>query len=396
MSPYSPEDLCLAALAELAEVGPFRVPKLLCFFGAGRTAWEAGPGALAAALGLQGEAEERLRRAYRAERPEELAGDLDRLGVRLVGPGRLPPRLRSVGEAPAVLFVRGALPPAAWPAVAVVGTRRTDYSGLVLARRIAGELAGAGVVVVSGLARGVDGAAHEACLRAGGCPVAVLGSGIDVIYPPEHRRLYEEVAARGAVVSEFPPGAPPLAHHFPWRNRILSGLADGVVVVRAGWRSGAMITAECADRQGRLLFAVPGDPLRPCTAGSNFLLTHPEVVAVTSGYEILPWLPGLGAGAGWRALAPSPAGPRHPAGAGRRDGWTGEAGGSPEADGREAAEEERVVAVLAEPLGFDELAARTGVAAARLGALLVRLERQRRIRWLPGLRFVASHLDSYN
>ncbi len=380
---YSPEDLCLAALAELPEVGPFRLPRLLPLFGAGRAAWEAGPAAVADALGLGAEERERLSRCYRRERPWELGEGLRRQGVALVGPSRVPARLRAVEEAPVLLFVRGALPPDGWPAVAVVGTRRTDYSGLVLARRLAGELAEAGVVVVSGLARGVDGAAHEACLRAGGCTVAVLGSGVDVPYPPEHRRLLEEVAVRGAVVSEFPPGAPPAARHFPWRNRVISGLADGVVVVRAGWRSGAMITAEYADRQGRVLFAVPGDPLRPCAAGSNFLLTHPEVVAVTSGYEILPWLPGLGVGAGWRALPPTP----RPTG----PGATGGEGGA-----GEAGEEDRVVAALAEPLGFDELAERSGVGALRLGSLLVRLERAGRVRRLPGLRFVAAHADFYN
>lgn len=379
MRRYSAEDLHLAALAELPGVGPFRLPDLVELFGSGTAAWEAGPAAMAAALAFEDEERERLVRSFQRDRPEVLAGELEGLGVDLLGPDRLPGRLRLIEDRPALLFVRGSLPPDGWPALAVVGTRRSDYSGLVLARRIASEVASAGAAVVSGLARGVDGAAHEAALGAGGFTVAVLGCGVDVVYPPEHRRLYQEIAAAGAVVSEFPPGTPPRAGHFPWRNRLISGLSDGVVVVRAGLRSGAMITAEYADRQGRLLFACPGEPLRPCTAGSNFLLTHPEVVAVLTGYEVLPWLPGFGLGEGWRARARAgrPAGPDLSRG-----------------DGGDAAK--LLDALRGEPLSFDEVAERVGLDAARLGALLVRLRRAGRVRWLPGMRFVASGGDTYN
>lgn len=187
------------------------------------------------------------------------------------GSAEYPLTLETIEDPPARLWVRGEL--TADPSVAVVGTRRATRYGLELARQMGGAVARAGWTVVSGLARGVDGAAHRGTLDAGGRGVAVLGSGIDVWYPPEHAGLGEElVAAGGAVISEYPPGTRPDAWRFPRRNRIISGLSRVVVVVEAADRGGALITARLAAEQGREVFAVPGDVNRRTSLGANLLI----------------------------------------------------------------------------------------------------------------------------
>jgi DNA processing protein len=169
-----------------------------------------------------------------------------------------PRALKEIVDPPAVLFVRGQWEPRDAVAVAIVGTRHATQYGLRQAERLAGSLARAGVTIASGLARGIDAAAHRGALGAGGRSIAVLGSGVLNVYPPEHKDLADEVARRGAVFSEAPPRAAPMAGVFPQRNRIISGLALGVIVVEAGERSGALITARHAMEQGREVFAVPG------------------------------------------------------------------------------------------------------------------------------------------
>jgi DNA processing protein len=167
-------------------------------------------------------------------------------------------------------------------AVALVGTRRVTQYGRQITEEIASFLAANGITVISGLARGVDAVAHQAALRAGGRTLAVLGSGVDRIYPPEHRALAEEMIQRGALVSDYAPGTPPDASNFPPRNRIISGLSLAIVVVEAGETSGALITAEFAAEQGREVFAVPGSILAPQSKGTNKLIrqgAHPLLSA---------------------------------------------------------------------------------------------------------------------
>lgn len=183
----------------------------------------------------------------------------EQIQVLLTTDENYPPRLRDIHDPPGVLFVQGNLLPADELALAIVGTRHATSYGTQQAERLAGALARAGYTVVSGLARGIDAAAHRGALAAGGRTIAVLGSGISNLYPPEHKGLAAEiVAGRGAVISENPPRMPPLASSFPQRNRIISGLSLGSIVVEADVHSGALITARLATEQGREVFAVPG------------------------------------------------------------------------------------------------------------------------------------------
>lgn len=183
-----------------------------------------------------------------------------------------PAALRLLVDPPIVLWCRGAPAALQRPMVALVGSRRASASGLVMADRLARGLAEAGIVVVSGLARGIDAAAHRGALAAGGTTVAVLGCGVDVIYPPEHRALTTDVLAAGSLVSEFPPGTRPFPGHFPLRNRIISGLARVVVVVEASEQSGSLITARMALEQGRSVLAVPGNVASGCYKGCHALI----------------------------------------------------------------------------------------------------------------------------
>ena len=207
-----------------------------------------------------------------------------RLGIEAVplGDPEYPALLGCIPDPPPVLWVRGAAAVLGRTLVAVVGSRAASPYALQVAGRLAGELAGHGVVVVSGLARGVDSAAHRGCLSAGGATVAVLGSGLDRIYPAEHAQLAEEIAAGGAVMAELAPGAAPLPEHFPLRNRIISGLSLATVVVEASEKSGSLITARCALEQGREVMAVPGSVLSGRNRGSHALLKDGAKVVETA------------------------------------------------------------------------------------------------------------------
>jgi DNA processing protein len=217
-----------------------------------------------------------------------------------------PPLLREIPDPPPVLFCAGDPAVLARPAVCVVGARRCSRRGLANAATIARELSERGVHVVSGLARGIDAAAHEGALAAEGGTSAVLGCGVDVVYPAEHLPLVERIAERGCVLSEFPLGTPPLKHHFPRRNRILSGLSLGVVVVEAEIGSGAMGTAQWACEQGREVFAVPGPIDYPGSRGPHRLIRDGATL-VESAADVIEAVPRLGASAARRAPDGRPA-----------------------------------------------------------------------------------------
>jgi DNA processing protein len=192
----------------------------------------------------------------------------------VLGSAPYPLALESIVDPPVVLWCRGSLEWFEQPAVAIVGARAATAYGRAVAAKLGTDLASHSVTVVSGLARGVDVAAHEGALRSSRqwCTVAVLGCGVDVLYPAEHETIAQAIVARGAIVSEFPPGTPPLPQHFPRRNRIISGLSQAVVVVEAAERSGALITADYALEQGRDVLAVPGSVLTGRNRGAHALL----------------------------------------------------------------------------------------------------------------------------
>jgi DNA processing protein len=203
----------------------------------------------------------------------------ERLGIGLVAPGEAfyPPRLAMIDDAPPLLAVRGKLETLMRPMIAIVGSRNASGAGLKFAQSLARDLADAGLVIISGLARGIDQAAHRSSLTGG--TVAVLAGGQDRIYPPEHEDLLFALLETGAAISEMPLGHVARAHDFPRRNRLISGACLGVVVVEAAQRSGSLITARMAAEQGREVFAVPGSPLDPRAAGTNDLIKQGATLA---------------------------------------------------------------------------------------------------------------------
>ena len=287
-----------------------------------------------------------------------------RIGASIVTPldAAYPEALRSIHDPPLALYVQGDLTPADRQAIAMVGTRRCTQYGRGVADRLSFQLAKVGFTVVSGLARGIDWAAHEGALKAGGRTIAVLGSALDRLYPPEAAPLAERIAKQGAVISEYTLGRDPDRTTFPYRNRVVSGLSMGVIVVEADRRSGAMITADAAAEQGRTVFAVPGRIDSPSSRGAHQLLRSgarlvEDVKDVVEEFEYL--------------IPPSA---------------DGHASGEPPAPVFRFNEAETAaVRALAEgPLDVDTLARRTGQPAAQLGALLVGLEMKRAVRMRPG------------
>jgi len=288
---------------------------------------------------------------------------------------RYPARLAEVPDAPATLHVRGALVDADALAVAIVGSRRATPYGLEVAETLAADLAARGVTIVSGLARGIDSAAHRGALRVGGRTLAVLGSGVDVIYPPENRRLADEIAARGAVLSQFAPGTPPLPQNFPARNQVIAALSLAVVIVEAAEKSGSLITARLAAELGREVLAVPGRVTAPESRGANRLIQDGAHVAM--GWEdVVAVLPER-----WKVAVVSD----------RALAGHHAAEGGPDASKRAAvgATGSQVLALLGEdPIDIDHVIERSGLAAGRVSAALLELELEGRVRQIEGKRFV--------
>ena len=297
-------------------------------------------------------------------------------GIRAVlrGDEGFPERLDSIPDPPPVLWARGNPGPCRH-GIAIVGSRFATPQGLEIGFRLGQGLAVAGFDVVSGLARGVDAAAHRGALRGGGRTIAVLGCGADVVYPPEHGQLAEAIAAGGALVSEFAPGVPPRGWHFPRRNRIISGLSLGVVIVEAAQRSGSLITARCALEQGRSVMAVPGAVLSGKNRGAHALIRDGAGV-VEEARDVIEQLQ-----ADWRQEFP-PATRSDPSG---HDGL----GSDPVAA---AARGDPILRVMqpAETYRLEDLTAETGLAPVELMARLARLEVAGWVLRLEGGRFVKA------
>lgn len=254
-------------------IGPAKFRALLDAFGDLGSAWRASPEALQAA-GIDRRALETLSAACASLDLDAEEAKLEAAGIRLLtwDDPDYPRRLRDIPNSPPVLYLRGSLTEADEWALAVVGTRRASPYGREVTRELVTALAASKITIVSGLARGIDAIAHQAALDAGGRTVAVLGSGLDTIYPSEHRRLAEAIAESGALITDYALGTPPESSNFPPRNRIISGLSLGVLVIEAGEVSGALITADIALEQGRPVFAVPGNILARSSRGTNRLI----------------------------------------------------------------------------------------------------------------------------
>jgi len=284
-----------------------------------------------------------------------------------------PPLLETIPQPPAALFVAGDAGLLLYPQVAIVGARGASPAGLEHARRFARALALAGFTVTSGMADGIDGAAHAAALDAGCATVAVVGTGPDRVYPRKHHALAQRIAAQGAVVSEFPPGTAARADHFPRRNRLISGLALGTVVVEAGLQSGSLITARLAGEQGREVFALPGSIANPLARGCHRLIRDGARL-VEEPAEVIEALAPAARALGVE-LAERLARPDAPAPI-RDGGW------------RDDPDYRRLLDVLGhDPATLDELVRRSGLAAAVLSSMLLMLELEGRVAGLPGNRY---------
>ncbi len=343
-------------------IGAVRFQALRDHFGDLALAWQAPADALQAA-GLSVKLIERLMQVRADVDLDRLLERLERQGITVLTweEAASPARLREIDQPPPVLYVRGTLTEEdAW-SVAIVGTRRVTAYGRQVTEELAAFLAENGVTVVSGLARGVDAVAHQAALRSGGRTLAVLGCGVDRIYPPEHAGMAEKIVQAGALVSDYAPGTPPEASNFPPRNSVISGLALATVVVEAGETSGALITAQFAADQGREVFAVPGNILAPQSKGTNALIAQ-GARPLLSPRDLLEAL-NLNRVSEQRAV-------------------------------RKALPGDEVEAALlnvlgAEPLHMDEIRQQTGLPIERVSATLVMMELKGLVRQVGGNNYVA-------
>lgn len=344
-------------------IGAVRMRALLSHFDSLEEAWNAPQEELQQA-GLSSKLAEAVTAVRAGVDLDKVWSRIEKEGIKVLtwDDDLYPPRLKEIEQPPPVLYVRGEITLDDHFAVAVVGTRRVTPYGRQIAEELASFLAGQGVTVVSGLARGVDAAAHAAALKAGGRTMAVLGCGVDKIYPPEHSQMAAKIMEQGALVSDYAVGTPPDSANFPPRNRIISGLAMAVVVVEAGETSGALITAEFAAEQGREVFAVPGSILAPQSKGTNKLIqngAHP----LLSPQDLMQALNLTRAGEFKAARKTLPA---------------------------DALEAQLLAALGAEPLHVDEIRQQTGLPIEKVSATLALMELKGMVRQVGGMSYVVS------
>ena len=343
-------------------IGPIRLKRLIDRFGSIRDAWTAPSSELRVVLDeASADSVVSLRKTFDLE--AEMAR-IDRLGIEIVtlGDAEFPQLLREAPTPPSVLYMKGSLLDQDLKAMAMVGTRRCTAYGRQMAASMAEELARAGVTVVSGLALGIDGQAHRGALAGGGRTIAVLGSGVDQIYPSSHRDLAAQIIENGAVISDYPPGTKPDARNFPPRNRIIAGLSKGVVVVEAPAKSGALITVDFAADYGRDVFCVPGNAMSELSAGCHALIRDGARL-VTSAADLLEDL-----------------------------GMSQPAAGAPVQQQFPMSDEERHLMnhIRWEPQHIDEVAAAAALSPSQAGALLTLLELKGAIRDAGGQHYVRT------
>ncbi|BCS55658.1 DNA-processing protein DprA [Geobacter sp. SVR] len=360
-----PEAFYWIGLKAVAGVGNVTFRRLLERFDTPRNALYASRDALTAVKGVTDSVADAIRGDAWQRFAEQECRQLATSGARLLTftCGEYPKSLFEIPDPPPFLYVRGTLP-AGKPCIAMVGSRRASTYGLLATGRLAEALAQHGVAVVSGMARGVDTAAHKGALLAGGSTIGVLGCGIDRIYPPENNALFGEMAEKGCLLSEFPLGSLPLAENFPRRNRIISGLSQGVLVVEATENSGSLITARYALEQGRDVFAVPGNINTVTSRGSNRLIKEGAKL-VDCVEDILEELPGYNTLSGETSPAP------------RSFALTP----------REAA----IYEILARsPLHIDDIISQSELTAGDVSSMLLHLELKGAVIPLPGAHYAIS------
>jgi DNA processing protein len=386
------ENEAVVALNMISGIGSQRLKRLLEAFGGAPKVFLASESKLKKIEGIG----EKIAREITGFRFENLKKELDlakKLKVRIITLDDIeyPRNLKNIYDPPICLYLKGELREEDALSLAIVGSRRASFYGLTCAEKFALALGKLGISIVSGLARGVDTQAHKGALKAGGRTLAVLGSGLNRIYPPENKKLAEGISEYGAVISEFSLNTKPLAQNFPRRNRVISGLSQGVIVVEAARNSGALITADFALEQGREVFAVPGKVDCATSFGANQLIKQGAKL-IDSVEDILEELkPGLKEFTKKQALAYSVEriAPACPCLAGRqaagRDRKTAQ-----ETVPNKLSEEERLVYNLLtdKPRPADELIEEAGLPAAKTMSLLSRLEMQRAVKQLPGKLFM--------
>lgn len=352
------------ALKAVPHVGNVTFRRLMERFGSPRAVFAASRAELSSVHGVGDAAAESIKTFDCREAAERECAAVKRHGVEVVTwlDSRYPRLLREIADPPPFLYVKGKLAEEE-PALAVVGARRASTYGRMATERLSKELAACGVTIVSGMARGIDTAAHRGALAGGGRTLGILGCGIDQVYPPENRPLFEKVVDTGALVSEFPMGTLPLAENFPRRNRIISGLSNGVLVVEAAVNSGSLITAQMALEQGRDVFAVPGNIDSGVSQGTNLLIKQGAKL-VSCIEDILDELPG--------SASPTKAPCR-------------------ERQFDLSPDEEKVHRQLAaSPLHIDEITVKSALTAGDVSAILLRLELKGAVQQLPGKYFAVA------
>ena len=345
-------------------IGAVRMRTLLAYFGDAQTAWQA-PADVLQEAGLGPKVLKNFLKVREGVSLDEVWENIQAQGITVLTweDEGYPRRLNEIDNPPPVLYLRGQLLEDDSWAVAVVGTRRMTSYGRQVAEEIGYALASSGITVVSGLARGVDAVSHSAALSAGGRTLAVLGSGVDRIYPPEHRDLAEQITANGAVLSDYAVGTPPEGVNFPPRNRIIAALSKAVVVVEAGVQSGALITAAFAAEQGREVFAVPGSIHAPQSKGTNVLIQQGAhiLLDVQDVLEILN-LSMINEHRSARTVLPS-----------------------------DATEAKLYEILGAEPLHVDDIRAQSELPINKVSSTLALMELKGMVRQVGGMNYVAVH-----
>ena len=353
------------ALNMIEGIGPIKVQALIDVLGSPQAVFDPEHSDLRMVKGIGEKLSETILIQRTQVDPQAEIEQAEALGIRIITPldAEYPDALKTIHDPPLALYVRGKLEPRDRHALGIVGSRKCTSYGLSTADRLAYQLAQTGFTVVSGLARGIDTAAHEGALKAKGRTIAVLGAAIDQLYPPENAELADAIAGSGAVISEYPLGRPADRQTFPYRNRIISGLSMGVIVVEAGFKSGSLHTSDSAMEQGRSVFAVPGRIDSPASKGTNHLIKNGAKLVDNVG-DILEEFallvpPGL-----FEKPANAPA-------------------ARPEVP---LSEDEQILvkALWDEELDVDSLARAAGLPSAKVSALLVGLEMKRVVKMLPG------------